>query len=124
MTSLQDTVARLAALKKLKAVSAGDGPDRLTDFTGFGSNPGNLRARIYLPDGLAADAPLVVVLHGCTQNAAGYDHGAGWSQLADRHGFALLFPEQQRSNNANLCFNWFEPADIKRGSGELLSIRQ
>lgn len=58
----------------------------------------------------------------CT--AAGYDHGAGWSQLADRHGFALLYPEQQRANNPNLCFNWFVPEDIGRDAGEALSIAQ
>lgn len=98
--------------------------DRLSDMTSFGSNPGALRARCYVPAALAPGAPLVVVLHGCTQTAAGYDHGAGWSALADRHGFALLFPEQVRSNNMNLCFNWFVPADTVRDSGEALSIRQ
>jgi len=64
-----------------------------------------LRARFYLPENLSGGAPLVVVLHGCTQNAAGYDYRAGWSQLADEAGFALLYPEQQRANNPNLCFN-------------------
>nr|WP_206079127.1 PHB depolymerase family esterase [Mesorhizobium camelthorni] len=90
----------------------------------FGSNPGALRARIYVPDDLPEAAPLVVVLHGCTQTAAGYDDGSGWSQLADQEGFALLFPEQQRANNPNLCFNWFVPSDTKRNGGEALSIRQ
>ena len=37
------------------------------------------------------EAPLVVVLHGCTQDAAVYDHGSGWSTLADRHGRRLVF---------------------------------
>jgi len=67
---------------------------------------------------------LVVVLHGCGQSAAGYDLGAGWSTLAKRYGFALLMPEQQASNNANTCFNWFEPGDTTRGRGEAASIRQ
>src|SRR4030095_10249009 len=80
--------------------------------------------RIYLPTGLKSGAPLVVVLHGCTQSAAIYDHGSGWSHLADRHGFALLFPEQQRANNMNLCFNWYLPGDASRGVGEVESIRQ
>ena len=70
--------------------------DRLSELIGFGTNPGNLRARMYLPKGLRAGAPLVVVLHGCTQTAADYDHGSGWSHLADHEGFVLLFPEQQR----------------------------
>lgn len=72
----------------------------------------------------AAECPLVVALHGCTQTAGDYDNGSGWSQLADQQGFAVLYPEQQRTNNPNLCFNWFAPDDIRRGSGEALSIRQ
>jgi poly(hydroxyalkanoate) depolymerase family esterase len=65
-----------------------------------------------------------VVLHGCGQTAAGYDLGAGWSTLAKRYGFALLMPEQQPSNNAQGCFNWFNPEDTARDSGEPCSIRQ
>jgi poly(hydroxyalkanoate) depolymerase family esterase len=94
----------------------------LTETAAFGDNPGNLRMLSYVPDGLAAGAPLVVPLHGCTQTAAEYDRGAGWSTLADRFGFALLLPEQRRANNANLCFDWFQPEDITRGSGEVASI--
>ncbi|UYY58180.1 alpha/beta hydrolase family esterase [Sphingomonas sp. S2-65] len=125
MRSLNDTIRRLGALRELTpAMPARQGDDRLADLTGFGSNPGALRARYHVPGELRADAALVVVLHGCTQSAAGYDHGSGWSRLADEHGFAVLFPEQQRANNANLCFNWFSPEDVRRGSGEALSIRQ
>jgi feruloyl esterase len=97
---------------------------RLTEVEGFGSNPGELRMLTYVPPRLPLGAPLVVVLHGCTQTAAGYDAGTGWSQLAEHHGFALLLPEQRRSNNAHTCFNWFEPADTARGEGEVASIRQ
>jgi poly(hydroxyalkanoate) depolymerase family esterase len=50
--------------------------------------------------------------------------GAGWSALAAAEGFAVLFPEQKRGNNANLCFNWFQPEDVRRGAGEVESIRQ
>lgn len=96
--------------------------DRLTDFPAPVDNPGALGARVYIPANLAVPAPLVVVLHGCTQTAAGYDHGSGWSRLADRHGFALLFPQQGRANNANLCFNWFLAGDTARGAGEAGSI--
>lgn len=99
-------------------------PSRLVPFTDFGTNPGQLKAWSYVPQGMKRGAPLVVVLHGCTQTAAGYDRGSGWSTLADRHGFALLYPEQQRANNPNLCFNWFAPGDIARDRGEALSIRQ
>jgi poly(hydroxyalkanoate) depolymerase family esterase len=88
----------------------------------FAPNPGNLRMFRYLPRGLKAGAPLVVVLHGCGQTAAGYDLGAGWCQLADNLGFAVLAPEQKAVNNPNTCFNWFNPEDITRGQGEAASI--
>jgi poly(hydroxyalkanoate) depolymerase family esterase len=95
----------------------------LEEVAEFGANPGELRMLRFVPPGLPPGAPLVVVLHGCTQTATGYDKGAGWSTLAARHGFALVYPEQVRSNNANLCFNWFEPGDITRGKGEVASVR-
>lgn len=126
MRKISDTIARLAALQARNAASPVHlgAPDRLSALTGFGSNPGALKAKSYLPHDLPEGAPLVVVLHGCTQSAAGYDHHSGWSQLADEAGFALLYPEQQRTNNPNLCFNWFQPADVRRHAGEALSIRQ
>jgi poly(hydroxyalkanoate) depolymerase family esterase len=114
----------------MRGLSRANPPDysavdtHLEEVLVFGANPGNLRMFKYLPAGLAANPPLVVVLHGCTQTAAGYDLGAGWSTLADRYRFALLMPEQQRSNNPNGCFNWFQPGDIERGRGEAYSIRQ
>jgi feruloyl esterase len=85
-------------------------------------NPGNLRMFTYVPAPAAETQALVVVLHGCGQTAAGYNHGAGWSTLADRYGFALLLPEQQRANNPGGCFNWFEPGDTQRDRGEAASI--
>ncbi len=99
-------------------------PSRLTEITGFGSNPGNLRMLTYVPDHTPASPALVVVLHGCTQTAAGYDHGSGWSALADRYGFLVLYAEQQDANNPKRCFNWFQAGDIERDGGEALSIRQ
>ena len=124
MRRLGSTVARLTAMRRAGFAAMSEGAGRLSAMTGFGANPGALDALIYLPDNLPARAPLVVVLHGCTQNAAVYDRGSGWSTLADRHGFALLFPEQRRANNHNLCFNWYATADARRGKGEAKSIAQ
>ncbi|MEP6837941.1 MAG: PHB depolymerase family esterase [Bradyrhizobium sp.] len=96
----------------------------LREINEFGTNPGALRMLAFVPEHLSRAPALVVVLHGCGQTAAGYDLGAGWSTLAKRYGFALLMPEQPSSNNANTCFNWFNPGDIARGRGEAASIRQ
>ena len=126
MRKISDTIARLAALRAQRTPEAIEhgAPDHLLPLMGFGSNPGALKSRYYRPKNLPKGAPLVVVLHGCTQNANAYNHHTGWSQLADELDFALIFPEQQRANNANLCFNWFVPGDIRRDNGEACSIRQ
>lgn len=104
------------------SLPAGDSP--LVEFTGFGTNPGALKMFKFVPEHLSRAPALVVVLHGCGQTASGYDVGTGWSMLARRYGFALLMPEQQAANNANTCFNWFNPGDVARGRGEAGSIRQ
>lgn len=124
MRNIADTLARLNALRSPGTPGALYLNTRLSKIEGFGSNPGALRGYIYVPQGLKRNAALVVVLHGCTQTAAGYDHGSGWSQMADRYGFAVLFAEQQKHNNPHLCFNWFLKNDRRRGHGEALSIRQ
>lgn len=97
---------------------------RLVEIAEFGSNPGELRMLAYAPPKLKKKPALVVVLHGCMQTSAEYDRGSGWSALARRQGFLLLYPEQSRRNNPKNCFNWFLPGDIGRDKGEVLSIRQ
>ena len=126
MRTMSDTMAQFAAFGARQGSfhMPGSSPSRLESLADFGSNPGRLRGHGYCPAGLARKAPLVVVLHGCKQNAGDYDHRSGWSQLADLAGFALLYPEQSPGNNPNLCFNWFRPGDTRRDSGEALSIRQ
>lgn len=96
----------------------------LKEIDGFGANPGSLRMLAYVPVDLPPGAPLVVVLHGCAQDARGYEAHAGWTALADELGFAVLYPEQPRRNNPAGCFNWFLQADSVRGLGEARSIRE
>ncbi|MGW4510629.1 extracellular catalytic domain type 1 short-chain-length polyhydroxyalkanoate depolymerase [Streptomyces sp. NPDC004393] len=96
----------------------------LQEVTGFGTNPGALRMFRYVPAGLPAGRPVVVALHGCTEDAAGYGTGSGWIQLADRWGFSVVLPQQQTANNLSDCFDWFQSGDIERGRGEAASIAQ
>ncbi len=126
--SLSRTLSRLKRGREVFAASYPDGlaarpsGGQLSELDLGFANPGNLRARSYLPEGVDRPAGLMVVLHGCTQNSDGYDRGSGWSQLAERRGFALLYPEQKRENNHNLCFNWYQAPDATRGGGEVASI--
>jgi poly(hydroxyalkanoate) depolymerase family esterase len=113
-----------ARKKAAHAHVAPDRPTRLRELTGFGANPGDLRMFVYSPMRLPSKAPLVVALHACTQTADEYDHGTGWSSLADSLGFAVVYPQQPPANNPKNCFSWFLPGDIARGHGEALSIRE
>jgi poly(hydroxyalkanoate) depolymerase family esterase len=137
MAGLRASLARLhklrAGFERKLSAAAGGGElsrlgrpksSRLREVIGFGSNPGDLRMFVYAPRQPRPDPALVVALHGCLQSASIYDHGSGWSELADRHGFVVIYPEQQAANNPKNCFSWFLPSDIARGSGEALSIRQ
>ncbi|MBW3560567.1 MAG: PHB depolymerase family esterase [Proteobacteria bacterium] len=127
MPGLEETTAMLARLRRRTesfATAGGDaGEGRMTEVARFGANAGALRLLSYVPEGLQPGAPLVVVLHGCTQRAEPHAAAGGWLQLADRYGFAVIAPEQTPANNPNRCFNWYEPGDQARGRGEAASIR-
>jgi len=99
----------------------------LTQVTSFGSNPGNLAMYEFVPSGMPASAPLVVLLHGCSQNAAGMTP-TGFEQLAEERKFYLVLPQTNGDNNPISCFNWAgeygDPANMVRGQGENESIHQ
>lgn len=97
---------------------------QLQSIANFGSNPGNLNAYHYVPANMPADAPLVVVMHGCTQNAANFSNETGWNTLADFHKFYVVYAEQKSANNTTNCFNYWETGDHSRGQGEARSIKQ
>lgn len=97
---------------------------QLTEVTGFGANPGNLKMYTYVPAGISANRPLVVVLHGCGQSASLFADESGWNMLADEYQFSVLYPEQKTANNLSDCFNWFLSGDIERNQGEAASIKQ
>jgi feruloyl esterase len=93
----------------------------LAPVADFGANPGALDMYEYIPADLPANAPLVVVMHGCTQTAAAMET-AGWNALADAAHFAVVYPQQRSANQPLSCFTWYSPSDITRGMGEAASI--
>ncbi|MDF2463310.1 MAG: Esterase, depolymerase [Ramlibacter sp.] len=62
--------------------------------------------------------PLVVMLHGCTQNPDDFAAGTGMNEAARAQGFFVLYPAQSQKANAHRCWNWFKHNHQERGRGE------
>lgn len=78
---------------------------------------GEREYRLFLPDE-AEGASLIVMLHGCTQDAEDLARGTRMDQLAGSRGIAVLYPEQDSAAHPLRCWNWYEPNHQEREVGE------
>ena len=77
------------------------------------------RYKLYIPPNSAGKSlPLVVMLHGCTQNPDDFAAGTGMNRLAREQGFYVLYPAQSADANPQRCWNWFKHTHQSRGRGE------
>ena len=76
--------------------------------------------QLYVPPGAAIGKPmpLVLMLHGCMQSTDDFAVGTGMNPAAAAAHALVVYPAQQRSANPNACWNWFDPENQQRGTGE------
>lgn len=118
--------AASAALASLLLASGATAPVGTPPESGFRSFPAAglvLPAdKIFVPSRPSAPAPLVVVLHGCEQDADAIAASSRWNDLAEKEGFLVLYPNQQWGRNPYNCWNWFLPVNQTAVAGEPAEI--
>lgn len=78
-----------------------------------------LRYRLFIPAGERdGPMPLILMLHGCGQDASDFAAGTDMNALAQEHGCLVLYPEQPSSAHWNRCWNWYDRSHHRRGAGE------
>ena len=84
---------------------------------------GGRRFRLYRPPDVkfGERLPLLVMLHGCGQDANGFATSTRMNRIAMRERFLVLYPEQDRLANAQGCWNWFDTGN-RRAFGEAALI--
>jgi poly(hydroxyalkanoate) depolymerase family esterase len=86
----------------------------LTEVTGFGTNPSNIRMYLYVPDNVAPRPAVVVAVHWCGGSGPAMYSGTQYASLADRLGFIVIYPSVTRSS---LCWDVSSAAALRRGGG-------
>lgn len=77
-----------------------------------------------LPAATSGERALVVMLHGCTQDAADFARGTRIDARAAEAGVMVLMPEQAPAAHPQRCWNWYDPAHARRDSGEAALVAE
>lgn len=85
----------------------------------YSNEAGTRDYKLYVPASYTGQAaPLLVMLHGCTQHPDDFALGTGMNAIAEENGCLVAYPAQSQQANPSRCWNWFNAVDQQRGQGE------
>ncbi len=124
--TIRNPVAGLRALGELqprpgrrRAATPSVAPGARFLLREFDSPAGRLQYRIYIPAGVVGSAEgVVLMLHGCKQDPDDFAVGTRMNEQAEANRLIAVYPGQATTANPAGCWNWFDPANQRRGAGE------
>ena len=85
----------------------------------YSAAAGKRTYKLYIPSGFTGQPlPLLIMLHGCTQSSSDFARGTRMNMLAEKELCFVAYPEQGQPANSSKCWNWFQPTNQQRGTGE------
>jgi len=124
-TLIEDIVDPVAKGEPIAEVKPSEAPFELPHAFGeflskhFSSGAGTRDYKLYVPSSYQrSPAPLLVMLHGCTQDPDDFALGTRANRWAESRRCLVLYPQQTQRANAHRCWNWFRPEDQNAGRGE------
>jgi poly(hydroxyalkanoate) depolymerase family esterase len=125
---IADALASAGLSQKVARVEVPASPAKRSDvepgrfaWCTYGDGRDELKYKLYVPSCYAASSaplPLIVMLHGCTQDPDDFAVGTRMNALAEEHAFLVAYPQQPVGANSSKCWNWFRPQDQVRDGGE------
>jgi poly(hydroxyalkanoate) depolymerase family esterase len=119
--SIRDMLAALGSTSEYRNMASNASMMAEENFLdgSFANHAGTRRYKLYVPRAYHGQSlPLVVMLHGCSQDPDDFATGTRMNMIAEEQNCFVLYPAQSESANGSRCWNWYDALNQRRNLGE------